>query len=79
MVKRSRRQSTDEPMRRICDEMLLPVLCFHSQTLAMKASRPMAWGEMPWASSCRSTTICVAICAWSVPVCHSARAPFMRW
>ena len=78
MVKRSRAQSTDEPMRRICDEMLSPVLCFHSQTLAMKASRPMAWGEMPWASSCRSTTICVAICAWSVPVCHSARAPFMR-
>ena len=79
MVKRSRVQSTDEPMRRICDEMLSPVLSFHSQTLATKPSRPMSSNAMPWARSCRSTTICVAICAWSVPVCHSARAPFMRW
>ena len=79
MVNRSRVQSTDEPMRRICPEMPAPVPRFHAHTLSMNASRPSAVRLVPCASSCRSTTICVAIWAWSVPVCQSVRLPSMRW
>ena len=35
-------------------------------------------GRLPCSASSRSTTICVAMPAWSVPGCHSASRPCMR-
>ena len=59
--------------------MVPPDLAFHSQTLATKASRPMSRRPMlPAAASWRSTTIWVAMPAWSVPGSHSAALPRMR-
>jgi hypothetical protein len=85
MVKYSRLQSTLSPMRRICWVMVLPDCSFHSHTLAMKFLRatsgvgPMSWRLMPWACNWRSTTIWVAMPAWSVPGTHTVLKPFMRW
>jgi len=79
MVKRSRLQSGDVPSRRICRVMVPPEYSFHSQTFSRNFSRPSSWREMPCASSWRSTTICVAMPAWSVPGCQSVLAPRMRW
>ena len=75
MVKRSRDQSGEVPRRRICLVMVLPEYSFHSHTFSMNFSRPRSWREMPCASSWRSTTICVAMPAWSVPGCHSVLSP----
>ena len=50
--------------------------------------RPDAFGEFlaaevardsPCAFNCCSTTICVAMPAWSVPSCHSVLSPRIRW
>ncbi len=85
MVKYSRLQSTLSPMRRICVVMVLPLSSFHSHTLATKFLRasagvgPMSWRLMPSACSWRSTTICVAMPAWSVPGTQTVLAPDMRW
>jgi hypothetical protein len=79
MVKRSRDQSGEVPRRRIWRVMVLPEYSFHSQTFSRNFSRPRSWREMPWPSSWRSTTICVAMPAWSVPGCHSVLSPRMRW
>ena len=59
--------------------MVPPDSAFHSQTLATKASRPMSRRLMlPAAASWRSTTIWVAMPAWSVPGSHSTALPFIR-
>ncbi|MNV92475.1 hypothetical protein D3C71_1870780 [compost metagenome] len=85
MVKYSRSQSTLSPMRRICVVMVLPDCSFHSQTLLTKFLRasvgvgPMSWRLMPCSCSWRSTTICVAMPAWSVPGTQVVLKPFMRW
>ena len=59
-------------MRRICCVIVEPDCSFHSHTcatnvlapevVARRALRPASW---------RSTTICVAMPAWSVPGSHS--------
>ena len=79
MVKRSRSQSTEFPKRRICDVIVPPDSFFHSHTLSINASRPISVRD-GWfsAASLRSTTICVAIPAWSVPTCHKELKPSMR-
>ncbi len=79
MVKRSRVQSTDEPRRRNWRVMVPPDSAFHSQTFSRNFSRPRSWRVMFCAASWRSTTICVAMPAWSVPTCHSVLWPSMRW
>ena len=85
MVKYSRLQSTLVPMRRIWLVMVLPLCSFHSQTLEMKFLRasggvaPMSWRLMPCSCSWRSTTICVAMPAWSVPGTQAVLKPDMRW
>ncbi len=78
MVKRSRAQSSEAPSRRSCAVMAPPDSAFQSQTRSRNASRPIAWRVVPAAASWRSTTICVAMPAWSVPGCHSASRPCMR-
>ena len=71
MVKYSRLQSTLSPMRRIWVVMVLPLFSFHSQTFWVKASRPKSWRLMFCSCNWRSTTICVAMPAWSVPGIHA--------
>jgi len=75
MVKRSRDQSGEVPRRAfVCDGVagiFFPLPHFFDELF-----RPRSWREMPCESSWRSTTIWVAIPAWSVPVakacCHRA-------
>ena len=67
MVKRSCPQSTEAPRRRSWRVMVPPECAFQSHTFCVKASRPMSVRELPAALSWRSTTICVAMPAWSVP------------
>jgi hypothetical protein len=73
MVKRSRDQSPEAPMRRICRVMVSPDCCFHSHTFSMKASRPSEsrLSPRPSMARLRFTTISVAMPAWSVPTCHN--------
>ena len=79
MVKYSCAQLTLAPMRRICCVMVLPLRSFHCQTFSTKAARPRSWRLTPWSCNWRSTTICVAMPAWSVPGTHRVLQPFMRW
>ena len=79
MVKYSLDQSTLSPMRRIWVVMVLPLFSFHSHTFFTKASRPRSWRLIFCASSWRSTTIWVAMPAWSVPGIHTVLCPRMRW
>ncbi len=58
--------------------MAPPDSAFHCHTRSMKPSRPSACRVVPSAASWRSTTIWVAMPAWSVPGCHSASRPCMR-
>ena len=78
IVKYSLPQSIDAPKRRIWRVMVLPEVSFHSHTFSKNFSRPKSWRETFWASSWRSTTICVAIPAWSVPGTHKVFLPDMR-
>ena len=78
IVKRSRVQSPDAPSRRICRVIAPPDSSFHDQTRSTNASRPMSWRDVPSALSCCSTTICVAMPAWSVPTCQSVSSPRIR-
>ena len=78
MVKRSRCQSSEAPRRRSWRVMVPPDCAFHSQTCLRKASRPMARRSWPCEASRRSTTICVAMPAWSVPGCQRASRPCIR-
>ena len=79
MVKRSRAQSADAPSDRNWRVIWPPDSAFHSQTRSRNFSRPRSARLSPSSSSWRSTTICVAIPAWSVPGCQSASRPRMRW
>ena len=72
MVKRSRVQSQEEPIERICCVMRPPCSPFHSQTRSTNASRPISWRSRPSLASSRSTTFWVAMPAWSVPGSHRA-------
>ena len=59
--------------------MIAPPDCaFHSQTCSRNASRPISARLIPWLSRLRSTTICVAMPAWSVPTTQSASLPCIR-
>ena len=79
MVKRSRGQSSEAPSRRNCRVIVPPDSAFHCQTRSINASRPIARrSTFPCSASNRSTTICVAMPAWSVPGCHSASRPCIR-
>ena len=71
MVKRSRLQSTPSPMRRICPPMVPPDSRFQSHTLSMNSSRPKSSLVLPSTASCFSTTLWVAMPAWSMPGSHS--------
>ena len=79
MVKRSRDQSHDAPSRFSWLRMVEPLSSFHAQTFSMNFSRPIVRRFGSWRSIiCRSTTICVAMPAWSVPGCQSTSRPRMR-
>ena len=65
-------------MRRNRWAMVPPDWPFHSHTSSMNFSRPRSLRLSPWALSWRSTTICVAMPAWSVPTCHSVSWPRIR-
>ncbi len=79
IVKRSRDQSPDVPSRRIWFVIVEPDSCFHAQTRSANCSRPRSRRDSPCAFSCCSTTICVAMPAWSVPSCQSVLSPRIRW
>ena len=66
-------------MRRSCWLIAPPDNAFHFQTRSMNASRPRSWRVRPSALIWRSTTIWVAMPAWSLPGCHSVCRPRMRW
>ena len=51
---------------------------FHSWTLAMNCGRVKSARRLPCWRRRRSTTVCVAMPAWSVPGIHMAFMPFMR-
>ena len=73
MVKTARSQSSEQPSRFSCAKILSPVRCRQSQTRATKASRPMSCRLfLSVARSSRSTTIWVAMPAWSEPGSHMA-------
>ncbi len=79
MVKALRDQSQEAPSRFSWLTMVPPDCSFHSQTFSRKASRPISrrpgWPDF---ASSRSTTICVAIPAWSCPGCQSVSKPRIR-
>ena len=78
MVKYSRLQSTLSPMRRICVVMVpplfLPVPDLGDKVLAPQVG-PMSVAAGPCSCSWRSTTICVAMPAWSVPGTQAVLKP----
>ena len=79
MVKRSRDQSQEAPSRFSWLMIMPPDSAFHAQTFSTKASRPIARRSGSCRSIiCRSTTICVAMPAWSMPGCQSTSLPRMR-
>ena len=78
MVKYSRGQSADAPRRRTCPVIVLPDFSFHSQTFSTNFAAQVVARNL-WASSCLSTTICVAMPAWSVPGMNTVSLPDMRW
>ena len=72
MVKRSRDQSHDAPSRLSWLMMVPPDSAFQAQTFSRNFSRPSARRPGSCRSiSWRSTTIWVAMPAWSVPGCQS--------
>ena len=48
-------------------------------TRSRNASRPSSSRLVPSAAAARSTCVCVAIPAWSVPRIHFVRRPRIRW
>ena len=79
IVKYSYFQSTESPMRRIWRVIVEPLVSFQSQTWSTNFLRPRSWRLRPASWSWRSTTICVAMPAWSVPGTQSVLSPCMRW
>ena len=55
-----------------------PYFSSHAHTSSRNASRPRSWRVLPSFASSRSTTFCVAMPAWSYPVCQSALKPRIR-
>mmetsp|Transcript_6070 Transcript_6070/g.19785 ORF Transcript_6070/g.19785 Transcript_6070/m.19785 type:complete len:236 (+) Transcript_6070:2938-3645(+) len=78
MVNLSLDQSTELPKRLSCSQMREPYWSFHFQTSSTNFSRPRSWRETPLFASCFSTTVCVAMPAWSVPGTYNVASPFMR-
>ena len=78
MVKASRLQSQEAPSRSSCARMLPRDFTFCCQTRPTKSSRLKSRRDLPSFASSRSTTICVAIPAWSVPGCQSVSKPRIR-
>ena len=79
MVKRSRDQSQEAPSRFSWLTMVPPDSAFQAQTFSRNSSRPMrAAVGLLRSISWRSTTIWVAMPAWSVPGCQSTSLPRMR-
>src|SRR3954454_1751530 len=78
MVKRSCAQSQLAPRRRSWRVISPPDCAFHSHTCSRNASRPISARLRFWLSRLRSTTIWVAIPAWSVPTTHKASLPSIR-
>ena len=80
MVKRSRCQSSEAPSARCCSEMREPLFSFHAQTRFKNSSRPRSWRLFfSVLDSSRSTTIWVAMPAWSMPGIQSALWPLIRF
>ena len=79
IVKRSRDQSADsaEPSHLLRDRAARLVLPGPDALGERFASERRA-ASLPSALSCCSTTICVAIPAWSVPTCQSVLSPLIR-
>ena len=72
MVKASRDQSAEAPMRLSWPMMVPRVFTFCCQTRSMNFSRPISVRDGSWfAAISRSVTIWVAMPAWSVPGCQS--------
>ena len=78
-VKRVRSKSHEQPIDFNCPRIVASYSSFHSCTFSTKASRVKSVRFLPWSSRRFSTTVCVAMPAWSVPGIHSVFAPFMRW
>ncbi len=78
MVNRSRLQSTPSPSRRIWPPMAPPDSRFQSQTFSTNSSRPKSSLVLPSTASCFSTTLWVAMPAWSIPGCHNTSYPCIR-
>jgi hypothetical protein len=54
--------------------MVSPLSAFHCQTRSRNLARPCRAGRLLPFHHCRSTTIWVAMPAWSVPGCHTVAA-----
>jgi hypothetical protein len=79
MVKRSRDQSQEAPSRLSWLTIAPPDSSFQAQTRRTNSSRPSARRSGCCVSiSRRSTTICVAMPAWSMPGCQSTSRPRIR-
>ena len=80
MVKRSRSQSSEAPSARCCSAMRSPDWLFHAQTRFKNSSRPRSCRDF-FSLFCRSrsTNICVAMPAWSMPGSQQALKPLMRF
>ena len=79
MVKRVRSKSHEQPMPSSWLRMVASYSSFHSCTLATKSSRAKSVRFLPCSSRRFSTTVWVAMPAWSVPGIHSVLKPRMRW
>ncbi len=73
IVKIARSQSSEQPSFLSCAKMRSPVSRRHCQIRSTKASRPRSWRLFfCLLRSSRSTTIWVAMPAWSDPGSHMA-------
>ena len=73
-----RSQSHDAPSRRNCSRMMPPFSSRQAQTFSTNFSRPKSWRVCFDLRSSRSTTVCVAMPAWSVPGSQSVDLPSSR-
>ena len=78
MVKRVRSKSHEQPMATSCSKITRSYSSFHACTCATNSSRVKSVRFLPCSASRRSTTVCVAIPAWSVPGIHKTSRPRMR-
>ena len=78
-VNRSRDQSHEAPSRIICFLIVPPDSAFHCHTRRSNSSRPSMCRSRCSSASLRSTTICVAMPAWSVPGSQRVTRPHMRF